>query len=877
MSGETDAENILHAHGIKLRSHLPGQHYTTCPECSAKRSKANQRTKCLSVKIEANGRVFWHCNHCNWKRPKKAAPTDREIVPTYIYRDRHSVIRFGKVRNPPGAEIKCWFCHPDGKGGWAKKLGGADASILYRIDEVLAAIEGGQTICVVEGEKDADNLWRLGIAATCNAHGASEVGKKPKWTAAHAAQLLGADTVVFNDNDLPGYAHAEATYRSLVGVAKRVRRLDLKEHWPQIPEGGDVSDWLAVGGDRTPERLRELIERAPDYAPPELPPPPDVEAEIERLAQLSIVEYERERKKLAAKLGMRPTVLDILAKVKRREAGLDGGDGKKGRALSYPEIEPWHEAVDGAALLDDIAAAAERFMILPEHGSTITAVWTAHTHCLDNFIVTPRLQISAPDSECGKSTLLYVLNAFVFRPQNAVALTPPLLFRLMEQFRPTLLFDEADTQLAGNESLRAILDIGHHRYGEVCRLVGDDHEPRAFHAYGAIAYGMIGELSGKLRTLDSRSIKLRLKRKLATEVVEDFDIDRSPAELVPIARRIVRWIKDNREAIAAAKPNVPLSNRRRDNWIPLFKIAEIAGGEWPKRVLAAATTKEEAARSRLEDLLLDIRDVFENLGRDRISSGKLIEKLCEIPGRPWVEYGNPPKPLTQNKLAQLLKPLGISPQLLRLPDIDDPIRGYQRSQFDEAFERYLSSEGGDTKRYSVTNPENTGTSEHFRTVTGGDNVTLQKSQKLNDDGFCNGVTVQERDNGIEGTAGLAEHTIGRLADWFSESYYSRREEINVEATLHDELRHRLRAEHGVLPEFVDIEFRRVMDQVFKMPPEAEDDPTKDRAPPGLEGTFRAEIDMPAPAYRRNEIPHALFCSPKKEDDLSIPAFLRRTQ
>jgi hypothetical protein len=44
-------------------------------------------------------------------------------------------------------------------------------------------------------------------------------------------------------------------------------------------------------------------------------------------------------------------------------------------------------------------------MILPEHGATITAVWPVHTHCLDNFIVTPRLQISAPDSECGKSTL----------------------------------------------------------------------------------------------------------------------------------------------------------------------------------------------------------------------------------------------------------------------------------------------------------------------------------------------------------------------------------------------------------------------------------------------------------------------------------------
>jgi hypothetical protein len=70
-----------------------------------------------------------------------------------------------------------------------------------------------------------------------------------------------------------------------------------------------VSDWLALGNDHTPERLRELIESTPDYAPPEQSPPsPDeIEAQIERLAQFSIVEYERERRDLAANHGLRPS------------------------------------------------------------------------------------------------------------------------------------------------------------------------------------------------------------------------------------------------------------------------------------------------------------------------------------------------------------------------------------------------------------------------------------------------------------------------------------------------------------------------------------------------------------------------------------------
>ena len=88
---------------------------------------------------------------------------------------------------------------------------------------------------------------------------------------------------------------------------------------------------LQLGDEHTPERLRELIERAPDYAPPEPPPPsPDeIEAQIERLAQFSIVEYERERRDLAAKLGMRPTILDMVVKAKRRERGQTGVTARK--------------------------------------------------------------------------------------------------------------------------------------------------------------------------------------------------------------------------------------------------------------------------------------------------------------------------------------------------------------------------------------------------------------------------------------------------------------------------------------------------------------------------------------------------------------------
>ena len=43
---------ILHEERIDLRSTASGMHATTCPECSHKRKKHNQRKPCLSVKID---------------------------------------------------------------------------------------------------------------------------------------------------------------------------------------------------------------------------------------------------------------------------------------------------------------------------------------------------------------------------------------------------------------------------------------------------------------------------------------------------------------------------------------------------------------------------------------------------------------------------------------------------------------------------------------------------------------------------------------------------------------------------------------------------------------------------------------------------------
>jgi hypothetical protein len=134
-----------------------------------------------------------------------------------------------------------------------KTFNNAAAAVPYRLPELLKALAAKQVVCIPEGEKKVESVRLLGFAATCSAGGAK------KWRPEHSALLGGADVVLLPDNDAAGRAHVEAIAECLIGVARRVRVLDL----PNLPQKGDVVDWLAAGG--TPAEFVRLIEAAGEY------------------------------------------------------------------------------------------------------------------------------------------------------------------------------------------------------------------------------------------------------------------------------------------------------------------------------------------------------------------------------------------------------------------------------------------------------------------------------------------------------------------------------------------------------------------------------------------------------------------------------------
>lgn len=160
-------------------------------------------------------------------------PIGPSIVAEYDYRDETGALLYQAVRYQPKDFRQR---RPNGQGGWLWNLEGV-RRVLYRLPE----LHGQPEVYVVEGEKDANRLWELGIPATCNVGGAG------KWRDEYAGGLASAGVervVVLPDNDPPGLAHAQAVRKSCLAAGIEAGVILL----PGLPTKGDVSDWLAAGG-----------------------------------------------------------------------------------------------------------------------------------------------------------------------------------------------------------------------------------------------------------------------------------------------------------------------------------------------------------------------------------------------------------------------------------------------------------------------------------------------------------------------------------------------------------------------------------------------------------------------------------------------------
>lgn len=153
------------------------------------------------------------------------------IVCTYTYTDVTGMYLYEVVRYEP----KDFRTRRKlDSGGYSWSLQGV-RRVLYRLAELTAAI--GQTIYVVEGEKDVDRMYEMGFVATCCQ------GSTNGWLPEFADCLIGKDVVILPDNDVAGTDYARTVALSIDGKANSW----IVVHLNGLPDKGDVSDWFDAG------------------------------------------------------------------------------------------------------------------------------------------------------------------------------------------------------------------------------------------------------------------------------------------------------------------------------------------------------------------------------------------------------------------------------------------------------------------------------------------------------------------------------------------------------------------------------------------------------------------------------------------------------
>lgn len=355
-----------------------------------------------------------------------------------------------------------------------------------------------------------------------------------------------------------------------------------------------------------------------------------------------------------------------------------------------------------AELLDELIAFVRRYVVIAPAQADGVALWTAHAWAIDAFDFSPYLAVVSPEKRCGKTLLLDVLELVSPRAWRVVTPSEAVVFRKIARDKPTVLLDELDSifgkTATNHEGLRAILNAGNRRGTRVPRCGGANRDQlEEFDVFGPKALAGIGDPPA---TILDRSIRIEMKRRAPGEKVERFRHRTARAAAVQLAARFGRWAEDAVDLLAEAEPEIPaeLDDRAADGWEPLLAVADLAGGDWPRRgreaALALSTGDAREDDSIGVRLLADCRRVFATLAADRAATVDLIHELA-ADDSPWTGWwddeADKPAKGGARKLASSLKRYGIRPESVWIAG--KSTKGYRSAAFEDAWARYVPEIG----------------------------------------------------------------------------------------------------------------------------------------------------------------------------------------
>ena len=234
--------------------------------------------------------------------PPRKEERKLSLVATYDYRNEKGELLFQKQRFVDQWGKKTFRQRRPDPVNPGKYIFSLDDTpkILYKLPEIIEAKKNSEIIWLVEGEKDADNISKLGFCATTPPNGAG------KWLDIHTRALEGAQVWIVADNDIVGRQHAQTVAKTLEKNGCTV------VSWVPPNSFKDVSELLGAG--KSLDDLIELKNAEPLSG--------EVEHEEEEEQTDAIIEATTPLDSLAEQLTKLLTRIDISETVRLSKASL---------------------------------------------------------------------------------------------------------------------------------------------------------------------------------------------------------------------------------------------------------------------------------------------------------------------------------------------------------------------------------------------------------------------------------------------------------------------------------------------------------------------------------------------------------------------------
>ena len=548
-----------------------------------------------------------------------------------------------------------------------------------------------EKIIVVEGEKCAEAAAEIfpDCAVVTSSTGAERAGMST-WEG-----LKGKEVLILPDHDEPGsnYAHDVAGF-AFVHRANDIQIADTSSlGWEK---GDDIADHKDLG-ESIFDALRPWSEFDPSKREKGL---------VKALAALAAGDYDRIRAEAAKSLGIGVQTMNKLVKAIRTSLPDDDSDDED-EVETLRSTKPCDGDVNSEEVFQEIVGVIKKHVFLDDGATVAIAMWILMSWVNDQLYILPQLLLTSPIKQCGKTTTLSVIQALVNRPLASGNISAAAIYRAIEEWKPTLLLDEADTYLRKNIELAGVLNSGHTRETAfVTRVTEIDgkQKPVRFSTWAPKVIAGIG-VSAADTTID-RSVIIRLQRKPADMLLSRLAL-RFSDDMEPLRSRIARWAVDVKDVqIDESALNFINNDRARDNWAALLAVARHVGKVATEALLAAAramSDNSDLSSDREGDLLRDLKVVIAEIAAEAaakktdatlLPTKVILDKLNKLEDSQWTNF-NRGTGLNGHGLARMLKLFGLASTIKKAAETKKTVRGYLAADFTSVFARYLSDRRSD--------------------------------------------------------------------------------------------------------------------------------------------------------------------------------------